>query len=64
MKLLIIDVDITPSVITAMDFFEIGPKLFPTVSPTDHVTYNRDQMSIIPQILGLIFTTMTLAVDI
>ena len=47
MKLLIIDVDITPSVITAMDFFEIGPKLFPTVGSTDHMTRNRGLISLI-----------------
>ena len=64
MKLLVIDVDITPSVITAMNFFEIGPKLFPTVGPTDHVTYNRDLMSIIPQILGIIFTVLPLLTEI
>ena len=61
---MIIDLNINPPVITAMDFFEIGPKLFPTVGPTDHVTYNRDLMSIIQQILGIIFTVLPLLTEI
>ena len=56
---MIIDLNINPPVITAMDFFEIGPKLFPTVGPSDHMTRNRDLMSIIQQILGIIFTVVT-----
>ena len=56
---MIIDLNISPPLITAMDFFEIGPKLFPTVGPTDHMTRNRDLMSIIQQILGIIFTVVT-----
>ena len=56
---MIIDLNISPPLITAMDFFEIGPKLFPTVGPSDHMTRNRDLMSIIQQILGIIFTVVT-----